>query len=132
MDADLDSGLFGIQLSDSEASGDDTTTEKAPARDAQSEEAFLEVKKTYRVKVEDGEVWKKVKLPLGPQVTKPEAQALLNAVEELYLFGRFAEGARFVQTVLHGEDGKSGLDDDTRSTLRYYETKCAEKAGRNP
>ncbi|KAI0472777.1 hypothetical protein GGR56DRAFT_651907 [Xylariaceae sp. FL0804] len=37
-------------------------------------------------------------------LTKPEGQALLHAVEELYFFGRFAEGARFVGDVLGGDD----------------------------
>ncbi|OTA54008.1 hypothetical protein K449DRAFT_389536 [Hypoxylon sp. EC38] len=67
MDPDLDSGLFGIQLSDSEDSTNDTELaeggqpkkdeENTPAdRTAQSEEEFQTVRKEYRVKIEDGEV----------------------------------------------------------------------------
>ncbi|KAI0885880.1 uncharacterized protein GGS22DRAFT_162199 [Annulohypoxylon maeteangense] len=147
MDSDLDSGLFGIQLSDSEDSNNDsepaegnqpkkretcTTTD----RTAQSEEEFQAVRKQYRVKVENGEIWKTIKLPLGSErVPKPEAQALLHAVEELYFFRRYDEGAQFVKTALgkSGDDSNEGmapgLDDDTMKLLRYYERKCDEKAG---
>ncbi|KAI1370193.1 hypothetical protein F4677DRAFT_451632 [Hypoxylon crocopeplum] len=144
MDLDLDSDLFGIQLSDSEdgsngiepAEGDPPKKNKTgvPAdRTAQSEEDFQAVRREYRVKVENGEIWKTIKLPLGPdRIPKLEAQALLHAVEELYFFRRYAEGAQFVKAVLDGGedgdgDGAPGLDDDTRNTLRYYEKKCSEK-----
>ncbi|KAI0596350.1 hypothetical protein F4775DRAFT_316081 [Biscogniauxia sp. FL1348] len=133
---DLDTGLLGIQLSsDSEGEGKGDSV----PRNAQSEEAFREVKRTYRVKVEDGEIHTTIPLPLGPRVTKPTAQALLHAVEELYFFGRYAEGARFVRAVLGGGPSNppdsasmvplppNGLDDDTRDTLRYYEGRCLER-----
>ncbi|KAI1085105.1 hypothetical protein F5B20DRAFT_521008 [Whalleya microplaca] len=123
-DLDNESGLFGIQLSDS----DEDSPKDLTARNAQSEEAFQAVRKEYRVKVENGEIWKTIKLPLGPQVSKPEAQALLHAVEELYFFRRYGEGARFVAAVLDGGDGAAGLDADTRKLLRYYEKRCNERA----
>lgn len=55
---DVDLGLLGIALSDSE---DDRTEEvekplTRAEKNAQSEEEFQELKRTYRVKVEDGEV----------------------------------------------------------------------------
>ncbi|RYP83836.1 hypothetical protein DL770_005306 [Monosporascus sp. CRB-9-2] len=136
-DSELDSGLLGIQLSsdaedgaDNKSAAADFEAERA-ARVAQSEEAFQAVKKSYRVKVENGEIWSTIKLPLGPRkVSKPEAQALLHAVEELYFFRRYAEGAAFVRRVLDdcgGGGGGPGLDDDTRGLLRYYEKKCVEK-----
>ncbi|KAI1140133.1 hypothetical protein F5Y05DRAFT_307640 [Hypoxylon sp. FL0543] len=142
MDADLDADLFGIQLSDSEndtepAEGSRPKRDESdtPAdRTAQSEAEFQAVRQEYRVKVENGEIWKTVRLPLGPgKVPKPEAQALLHAVEELYFFRRYAEGARFVNQVLgrdisEGDGGESVLDHDTRELLRYYERKCNEKA----
>ena len=65
-------------------------------------------------------------LPLGPQVSKPEAQALLHAVEELYFFRRFSEGAQFVRSVID-DAGMGKLDDDTLQTLLYYEKKCSDK-----
>ncbi|KAI1105312.1 hypothetical protein F4804DRAFT_139149 [Jackrogersella minutella] len=146
MDPDLDSGLFDIQLSDSEDSSNGTELAEgsppkkknesgAPVdRTGQSEEEFQAVRKEYRVKVENGEIWKTIKLPLGSErIPKPEAQALLHAVEELYFFRRYAEGARFVKMALGGNDNDDdvapGLDNDTRKLLRYYEGKCKEKAG---
>jgi len=66
-----------------------------------------------------------VQLPLGPQVSKPEAQELLHAVEELYFIGRFSEGAKLAGEALVGE---TGLDNDTRKTLGYYEQRCTAKA----
>ncbi|KAI0012661.1 hypothetical protein F4779DRAFT_614385 [Xylariaceae sp. FL0662B] len=137
IDSDFDdSGLFGIQLSDSDGDANAKNAPPAPARDAQSEEAFEAVRRTYRAKVENGEIWKTIKLPLGPHVSKPEAQALLHAVEELYFFRRYAEGARFVTAVLGtttaaaaaDADAAAGLDEDTRRLLRYYEKRCNERA----
>ncbi|ORY68996.1 uncharacterized protein BCR38DRAFT_425008 [Pseudomassariella vexata] len=139
MDAsDLDSGLFGISLSDS-SDGEETLNSQKPNgrnkadRTGQSEAEFQAVRKAYAVKVENGEIWKTVELPLdgdGAKIAKPQAQALLHAVEELYFFRRYEEAAKFVGRVLGG-DGKSGsddgLDEDTRKLLRHYETKCAEK-----
>ncbi|XDG03900.1 hypothetical protein ABKA04_003515 [Annulohypoxylon sp. FPYF3050] len=147
MDPDLDSGLFEIQLSDSEYSNNDSELAEcnqpkkqeanaAADRTAQSEEEFQAVRKAYRVKVEGGEIWKTIKLPLGSErIPKPEAQALLHAVEELYFFRRYAEGAQFVKALLgankDGSDGDvaSGLDSDTMNLLQYYEWKCIEKTG---
>ncbi|RYP68540.1 hypothetical protein DL771_006617 [Monosporascus sp. 5C6A] len=134
-DSELDSGLLGIQLSSDAEDGGDTRSATADieaervARVAQSEEAFQAVKKSYRVKVENGEIWSTIQLPLGPRrVSKPEAQALLHAVEELYFFRRYAEGAAFARRVLNDCGGDApGLDDDTRDLLRYYEKKCVEK-----
>jgi hypothetical protein len=57
---DLNSGLLGIALSDSEDDSTKECAEPAPAsreeRNAQSEEEFQKLKSTYRVKVENGEV----------------------------------------------------------------------------
>ncbi|KAI0096039.1 hypothetical protein F4776DRAFT_658661 [Hypoxylon sp. NC0597] len=145
MDPDLDSGLFGIQLFDSEDSTNDTESAEGTKhkkdeaniptdRTAQSEEEFQAVRKDYKVKVENGEIWKTIKLPLGPgRIPKPEAQSLLHAVEELYFFRQYAKGAQFVRAVLgngttDSDDRASTVDLDTRGLLRYYEKKCDEKA----
>ncbi|RWA12685.1 hypothetical protein EKO27_g2420 [Xylaria grammica] len=126
---DLDSGLLGIALSDPDAESGDNETKKTSqeARTEQSEAEFQEVKRTYRVKVENGEIWRTVRLPLGPQVSKPEAQTLLHAVEELYFFRRYSEGARFVRSIIDDNAGAGKLDDNTVKTLLYYERKCTEK-----
>ncbi|RYP09878.1 hypothetical protein DL764_001012 [Monosporascus ibericus] len=134
-DSELDSGLLGIHLSsdaedgaDNKSAAADVEAERA-ARVAQTEEAFQAVKKSYRVKVENGEIWSTIRLPLGPRrISKPEAQALLHAVEELYFFRRYAEGAAFVRRVLDDcGGGAPGLDVETRDLLRYYEKRCVEK-----
>lgn len=135
-DDELDAGLLGIALSDSDAepgSGDSaavaaTKASSQESRTAQSEAAFQEVKRTYRVKIENGEVWKTVQLPLSLQVSKPEAQALLHAVEELYFFRRFSEGARFARSVID-DAGTAKVDEDTLNTLLYYERKCNGRIG---
>lgn len=77
------------------------------------------------------QIWRTINLPLDPgagaAVTKPEAQALLHAVEELYFFRRYGEGAAFVRRVLNGDGAAPGLDEDTRKMLRYYETRCVQR-----
>ncbi|KAK9412949.1 hypothetical protein SUNI508_12254 [Seiridium unicorne] len=135
--ADLDGGLFSISLSD----GDDSAPEAAEpsksaaiktpgtARVAQSEDSFQTVKQGYRVKIENGELWKEIKLPLCGRVAKQDAQALLHAVEELYFLKRYDEGAAFVTEVLGNEDsGCDGLDADTSKTLKYYQSKCDQRS----
>jgi hypothetical protein len=77
------------------------------------------------------QIWKTIKIPLGPQVTKQDAQAVLHAVEELYFAKRYQEGAELARKLLDDEDERSGLDEDTRTLLRYYEGKCAQKAALN-
>ncbi|KAI0150912.1 hypothetical protein BJ166DRAFT_534689 [Pestalotiopsis sp. NC0098] len=135
--ADFEAGLFSISISDGDDSAPEaaepsksTTTAKVPgtARIAQSEDEFQAVKHGYRVKVENGELWKDIQLPLGDKVTKPEMQALLHAVEELYFFKRYDEGAAFVKRVLDSEGASGGLDEDATKLLRYYQSKCEEKA----
>ncbi|KAI1118461.1 hypothetical protein F5Y14DRAFT_215254 [Nemania sp. NC0429] len=128
---DLDSGLLGIALSDSDGEFDESTSTKKTssheARTAQSEADFQTVKQVYRAKVENGEVWKTVHLPLGSQLPKPEAQALLHAIEELYFFRRFSEGAQLARSVIDDDAGQGKLDQDLLKTLLYYEGKCGDK-----
>ncbi|KAI0451121.1 hypothetical protein F5B21DRAFT_507539 [Xylaria acuta] len=135
-DDDLDAELLGIALSDSDAEpgGNDATATKKISREArtgQSEAEFQEVKRTYHVKVENGEIWKTVRLPLGPQVSKSEVQTLLHAVEELYFFRRFSEGAQFARAAIDDDGGAGKLDKETLKTLLYYERKCSERIENN-
>ncbi|KAI1350317.1 hypothetical protein F5Y01DRAFT_286472 [Xylaria sp. FL0043] len=133
MDAndDLDSGLLGIALSDSDTElGDNVSSTKKQSQEArtgQSEAEFQDVKRTYHVKIENGEIWKTIQLPLSPQVSKSEAQTLLHAVEELYFFQRFTEGARLAQSIIDDDAGAGKLDGDTLRTLLYYERKCNDR-----
>ncbi|KAI1178688.1 hypothetical protein F4777DRAFT_82665 [Nemania sp. FL0916] len=137
-DEDLDAGLLGITLADSDTdpgdnNGNNNNGVAAPkklsqeARTAQSEADFQAVKQTYQVKVENGEIWKTVSLPLSPPVAKPEAQALLHAVEELYFFRRFSEGAQFARSIIDDDAGGEKLDGDTLQTLLYYEKRCQDR-----
>ena len=68
----------------------------------------------------------KVRLPLGETVSKPEAQEILYAVEELYFFERFGEALAFVQRVL-GDQRTGCLDQDIRTTLEVYKAKLARR-----
>ncbi|KAI0134328.1 hypothetical protein BJ170DRAFT_195017 [Xylariales sp. AK1849] len=130
--SELDSGLFGISLSDAEDSVPEASNPKMPgtARTGQTEENFRIVKHNYMVKVENGEIWKTTKSPLGEKATKQEAQALLHAVEELYFFKMYHEGAAFVMTVLGG-DHEGALDRDVRNLLEYYQVKCSQRAAQS-
>jgi len=124
MEPDAESGLFNISISDSE-DGEDGTPGKAP-RNSQSEAAFAEVKTAYRTKIENGEIWKNVRLPLGETVSKPEAQEIIHAVEEMYFFGRFIDALAFTQRVLR--DQRAGcLDQDTKKILEIYQDKLARR-----
>ncbi|OHE99104.1 hypothetical protein CORC01_05597 [Colletotrichum orchidophilum] len=114
--ADEDGGLFNIALDDSDEEGVNRP------RDWQSEEDFQELRATYRVKVQDGDIWQTIELPLKTEkASKPVLQELLHAVEELYFLRRFGEAAAFARRVLDGSD--AALDRDTRETLARYEAK---------
>lgn len=80
---------------------------------------------THKHDVSRLQIAKTVPLPRG-RVTKPDAQALLHAVEELYYFKRFREGVDFVRKVL--DQSADGLDEDTKTTLEYYAAKCRSRA----
>ncbi|KAK8092782.1 uncharacterized protein PG998_012958 [Apiospora kogelbergensis] len=130
--SDIESDLFAINLDDAEAGASATATDPTPAADrtGQTEEEFQAVRKAYRVKVEDGDIWKTVQLPLARPPTKLESQALLHAVEELYFFRRFEEGADFARRALGNQDVEEGswLDADTRRLLTHYESRCRERS----
>ncbi|KAK7906491.1 hypothetical protein PG985_016228 [Apiospora marii] len=134
--SDLESELFSINLADDEddpEAGASATASAPPAdRTGQTEEEFQAVRRGYRVNVENGDIWKTIKLPLARQPSKFEAQALLHAVEELYFFRRFEEGADFARKALLGEEEAGSeaklLDTDTRRLLKHYESRCRERS----
>jgi hypothetical protein len=64
---------------------------------------------------------------LEETVSKPLAQELLHAVEELYFFRRYSEALGFVERVLGEEGNASKLDNDTRELLGYYHRRCTER-----
>jgi len=75
-------------------------------------------------------------LPADSVLSKPDAQEVLHAVEELYYFGRWDEAAAFVARVLEsartcGADSErgGGLDEDTFAMLEEYERRIARRLG---
>jgi len=78
-------------------------------------------------------MWKTVQLPLGDAVSKPQAQELVHAVEELYFFRRYGEAVEFIRRVWKEGGGEGGgLDNDTRELLAYYERRCVERMSVEP
>ncbi|KAK1780871.1 hypothetical protein QBC45DRAFT_407735 [Copromyces sp. CBS 386.78] len=143
----LEYGLLGIGLgSDSEDESTTTTTTNPKTevvecaqpttkadRTALSEEAFQELKRTYRVKVENGEFHVHLPFPIGSPspdgsrtINKPEAQEILHAVEELYFFRRYEEAVALIQKIW-ADAGENLFDKDTTGLLRLYERRCAER-----
>ncbi|GKT49019.1 uncharacterized protein ColSpa_09200 [Colletotrichum spaethianum] len=125
--ADEDGGLFSIAIDDSDEEGlisEAAAKAKERPRDWQSEEDFQALRATYRVNVQDGDIWQTIELPLGAdeKASKPVLQELLHAVEELYFLRRFEEAAAFARRVLEGSD--AALDRDTKEMLTRYEEKC--------
>ncbi|KAL7796021.1 hypothetical protein V8C37DRAFT_18692 [Trichoderma ceciliae] len=115
--------LFNIQISDSE--GD--TTDKKSRRTGQSEDDFQAVKSNYHAKVENGNIYQSISLPLGPDANKQNAQQLLHAAEELYFFRRYQHVIDLVSQVLTLEGDKGGLDEETRQLLSMYQSRCRQK-----
>ncbi|POR37241.1 Uncharacterized protein TPAR_02555 [Tolypocladium paradoxum] len=126
---DDDGGILNIEISDNE---DD---QKKADRTGQTEAAFQAVKRDYRAKVENGEattqshtvqIYKSIKLPLGPGANKQHLQEVVHAVEELYFFRRYREALDFLATVQNDGSAKA-FDNDTRKLLEVYEKKCRQK-----
>ncbi|UPL00620.1 hypothetical protein LCI18_011554 [Fusarium solani-melongenae] len=97
---------------------------KETRRTGQTEEAWRAIQRDYKTKVENGDIHKKIKLPLGPGASKMDIQELIHAVEELYFFRRYQEAAQLATEALAGSDG---LDRDSRQLLDAYQGKCQIK-----
>ncbi|KAF5547100.1 hypothetical protein FMEXI_5290 [Fusarium mexicanum] len=93
-------------------------------RTGQSEEAWRVVQKEYKAKVENGDIYQKVKLPLGLDATKMDIQEVIHAVEEHYFLRRYREAEQLAAEAL--KDGQ-GLDRDSRQLLEAYRDRCHEK-----
>ncbi|EEY15601.1 predicted protein [Verticillium alfalfae VaMs.102] len=117
-DTDDAGGLFSIAISDSE---DEAKAEEKKQRAGQSEEEFRAIKASYKAKIENGEIWMGISLPLEESANKPVVQELLHAVEELYFFRRYEEGARFARRVLETSGGRWMMS--TERVLTLYEKK---------
>ncbi|KAL6857585.1 hypothetical protein ACO1O0_005026 [Amphichorda felina] len=116
---DEDGGLFNIALSDSESEEKAAASAAKASRTGQTEEDFQAIKQTYHAKIENGNVYKNVKLPLEKGARKHLIQEVMYAAEELYYFRRFEEAVVFLSRVLaEGEGGSEAFDDETRALLR--------------
>ncbi|KAL2886096.1 Quinone oxidoreductase [Ceratocystis lukuohia] len=111
MDDDND-GIFSIAILDDEETAQQTKDREA--RTALSEDAFQALRQTYEPKRENGEV-----------VSKPEALAAVQAVEELYFYRRFEEAAQLAENIIAQ---RGGLDTETVELLRDYEARSRRRA----
>ncbi|KAM6483481.1 hypothetical protein HDV62DRAFT_328735 [Trichoderma sp. SZMC 28011] len=125
-DAD-ENDLFNIQISDSE----DDKAEKKSKRTGQSEDDFKAVKNTYHAKVENGNIYQTLTLPLGPDANKQHVQEVIHAAEELYFFRRYQQVVDLVSKVLDLEGDKGGLDEESRELLIMYQSRCRQKMKQN-
>ncbi|KAL7794737.1 hypothetical protein V8C43DRAFT_280097 [Trichoderma afarasin] len=119
--------LFNIQISDSE----DDKAEKKSKRTGQSEDDFKAVKNTYHAKVENGNIYQTLSLPLGPDANKQHVQEVIHAAEELYFFRRYQQVVDLVSKVLDLEGDKGGLDEESRELLIMYQSICRQKMKQN-
>ncbi|KAL7933266.1 hypothetical protein V8C35DRAFT_281088 [Trichoderma chlorosporum] len=121
--SDEENDLFNIQISDS----DDDKAEKKSKRTGQSEDDFKAVKSNYHAKVENGNIYQTLTLPLGPDANKQHVQEVIHAAEELYFFRRYQQVIDLVSKVLTLEGDKGGLDDESRELLSTYQSRCRQK-----
>ncbi|KFH46175.1 hypothetical protein ACRE_030230 [Hapsidospora chrysogenum ATCC 11550] len=121
-------GLLSIALSDSDSDQQTCASTTRASRTGQTEEEYQAVKRSYHVKVENGNVYKNVTLPLEKGSRKQLIQEVLYAAEELYFFRRFEEAATFLGKVLaEGNTESEALDQETRVLLINYKQKCEER-----
>ncbi|KAL6922136.1 hypothetical protein ACHAP8_003605 [Fusarium lateritium] len=93
-------------------------------RTGQSEEAWRVIQKEYEAKVENGNIYQKVKLPLGPGASKMDIQEVIHAVEEHYFFRRYKEAEELAKEIL---SISTGLDKDSQQLLQAYQDKSYQK-----
>ncbi|KAH8786102.1 hypothetical protein BGZ57DRAFT_788830 [Hyaloscypha finlandica] len=115
---DDDGGLFNIEVSSGNEAGNES--EKVP-RDFQSEEDFQRQRAEWKPKVEAGELWRSLNLPMD-NPSKAESQTILHSIEELYFFKRYEEALKVVGEALQGK-----LNEGFRKTLVDYKTRCQKK-----
>ncbi|KAL3963322.1 hypothetical protein ACCO45_000326 [Purpureocillium lilacinum] len=121
MEDDDSGGILDIELSDTE-----DVTEKQANRTGQSEVEFQAVKADYKAKVENGDIFKTISLPLPPGAGKMALQQVVHAIEELYYFRRYQEALDFIKT-LHDDGSRRAFDPDTRNLVDTYEARCYRK-----
>ncbi|RSL86153.1 hypothetical protein CEP51_002977 [Fusarium floridanum] len=120
---DEEDPLANFSIADVSSDEGETET-KENRRTGQTEEAWRAIQRDYKTKIENGDMQKKIKLPLGPGASKMDIQELIHAVEELYFFRRYHEAAQLATEALAGS---GGLDRDSRQLLDVYQRKCQNK-----
>ncbi|CAG7556011.1 unnamed protein product [Fusarium equiseti] len=102
---------------------DEVETSKS-RRTGQSEEAWREIQKDYKAKVENGNIYEKIKLPLDTESSKMDIQEVIHAVEEHYFFRRYKEAEQLANDAL---STSTGLDKDSMQVLKVYQDKSHQK-----
>ncbi|KAI1053921.1 hypothetical protein LB507_007324 [Fusarium sp. FIESC RH6] len=102
---------------------DEVETSKS-RRTGQSEEAWREIQKDYKAKVENGNIYKKIKLPLDNGASKMDIQEVIHAVEEHYFFRRYKEAEQLANDTL---STSTGLDKDSMQVLKVYQDKSHQR-----
>ncbi|CZT13021.1 uncharacterized protein RCO7_04273 [Rhynchosporium graminicola] len=118
---DDNGGLFNIEVNSEDERAADEREKKVP-RDFQSEEDFQKQLKEWKPKVETGDLYKTLTLPIS-HPSKPVSQTILHAIEELYFYRRFEEARRVTVGALSAE----GLIVEFRKTLEGYLERCDAK-----
>ncbi|PBP19372.1 hypothetical protein BUE80_DR009888 [Diplocarpon rosae] len=126
-DDEENGGLFNMDLalSETEAENENGKSQEAAKkvpRDFQSEEDFQRQLREWRPKVERGDLYKTLNLPINSP-SKPTSQTILHAIEELYFYRRFAEAKRVTEEALRG----TGLVGEFRGVLEGYLERCCSK-----
>ncbi|CAJ0539141.1 Ff.00g069030.m01.CDS01 [Fusarium sp. VM40] len=116
--------LAGFAVADVSSDEGEGVEAAKSRRTGQSEEAWQAIRKEYSAKVENGDIYKKIKLPLGPGASKMDIQEAIHAVEEHYFFRRYNEAEHLASDILVASDG---LDPDSRQLLETYQAKCQKK-----
>ncbi|KAM0215928.1 hypothetical protein ACHAPA_008535 [Fusarium lateritium] len=116
--------LAGFAVADVSSDEADEVEATKSRRTGQSEEAWQTIHKEYSAKVENGDIYKKIKLPLGPGASKMDIQEVIHAVEEYYFFRRYSEAEHLASDILVASEG---LDPDSRQLLETYQAKCLQK-----
>ncbi|OWP05980.1 hypothetical protein B2J93_6304 [Marssonina coronariae] len=128
-DEDENGGLFNMDLALSNPEADNENgqgreAEKKVPRDFQSEEDFQSQLRDWRPRVERGDLYKALNLPVDSP-SKPTSQNILHAIEELYFYRRYAEAKRVTEEALRG----TGLVGEFRGVLEGYLERCCRKLG---
>jgi len=118
---DESGGLFNIEF-DSEDEKAAAEQENKVPRDFQSEEDFQKQVREWAPKVETGEIYKTLSMPIKSP-SKPVSQTILHAIEELYFYRRYEEARTTTVEALKAE----GLIPEFRKTLEGYLERCEAK-----